>query len=268
MLMTAPPIVGGASARICVSAYSGEDSPPVPELWVACGVACGGGTAQSEYCMFFSADLQEPVELIGMLYDKIREGYDLVGVQKGEVQIGTFEKLFSRMYARLIQKHAVAKFPKGGINNVMFNAKIRDNLNRHVEANSSIFLQILSMGYRFTMITCNYRERERGKSKWTLSKKIKLFIDSFVAFSFAPIRFISVLGMVLAFFGFLFGLAVVLIRVFHLYPLSLGWPSLISVLTIGSGSPIYPLALLRNIFGGRWMPPAGVRCFSWMRRLS
>ena len=42
----------------------------------------GVARAQSEYCMFFSADLQEPVELIGMLYDKIREGYDLVGVQK------------------------------------------------------------------------------------------------------------------------------------------------------------------------------------------
>lgn len=31
------------------------------------------------------------------------------------------------------------------------------------------------------------------------------------------------------------GLTVVLIRVFHLYPLSLGWPTLISVLTIGFG---------------------------------
>ena len=195
----------------------------------------GVGRAQSEYCMFFSADLQEPVELIGLLYDKIQEGYDLVGVQKGEVRISAFEKAFSHTYARLIQKHAVASFPLGGINNVMFNAKIRDNLNRHIEANSSIFLQILNMGYRFTLITCNYRERAKGKSKWTLGKKVKLFIDSFVAFSFAPIRFISVLGILLAVLGFLFGLSVVIIRLFHLYPLSLGWPTLVSVLTIGFG---------------------------------
>lgn len=195
----------------------------------------GVSKAQSEYCMFFSADLQEPVELIGTLYDKIQEGYDLVGVQKGEVQIGLFEKVFSRFYARLIQKHAVASFPRGGINNVMFNSKIRDNLNRHVEANSSIFLQILNMGYRFTIITCNYHERAKGKSKWTLGKKIKLFIDSFVAFSFSPIRFISVLGILLAVLGFLFGLSVVIIRVFNIYPLSLGWPTLVSVLTIGFG---------------------------------
>ena len=117
----------------------------------------------------------------------------------------------------------------------MFNAKIRDNLNRHIEANSSIFLQILNMGYRFTLITCNYKERAKGKSKWTLGKKVKLFIDSFVAFSFAPIRFISVLGILLAVLGFLFGLSVVIIRLFHLYPLSLGWPTLVSVLTIGFG---------------------------------
>jgi dolichol-phosphate mannosyltransferase len=34
--------------------------------------------------------------------------------------------------------------------------------------------------------------RARGTSRWTLAKKVKLFVDSFVAFSYAPIRFLSV----------------------------------------------------------------------------
>ena len=37
-------------------------------------------------------------------------------------------------------------------------------------------------------ISMDFHERFSGVSKWTLSKKIKLFIDSFVAFSFMPIR--------------------------------------------------------------------------------
>ena len=40
----------------------------------------GISRATGEYCMFFSADLQEPVELIGLLFEKITNGYDLVGV--------------------------------------------------------------------------------------------------------------------------------------------------------------------------------------------
>ena len=51
------------------------------------------------------------------------------------------------------------------------------------------------------------RRRLKGNSKWTLSKKIKLFIDSFVAFSYVLIRFVSVVG--LAFAGAAFAYATV-----------------------------------------------------------
>ena len=42
--------------------------------------------------------------------------------------------------------------------------------------------------------SADYKERIAGTSKWTLAKKIKLFIDSFVAFSFMPIRLVSIIG--------------------------------------------------------------------------
>jgi dolichol-phosphate mannosyltransferase len=159
----------------------------------------------------------------------------MVGVQKGEVRVSFFEKMFSGLYSKLMQKYAVARFPIGGINNVMFNHKIREQLNNNIELNSSIFLQILNLGFRFTTIKCNYIERKKGKSKWTFSKKIKMFIDSFVSFSFTPIRFISVLGSIMAVIGFIFALIIVIIRITDLFPLSLGWPTLISILMIGFG---------------------------------
>jgi dolichol-phosphate mannosyltransferase len=195
----------------------------------------GVSRANGEYCMFFSADLQEPVELIGLLYERINQDYDMVGVQKGKVKVSFSEKITSKITYKLFRKFAVPNFPEGGINNVLFNQKVREQLNKNVELNSSIFLQILTMGYNFTTITCDYIERKMGKSKWTLSKKIKMFIDSFVAFSFAPIRFISILGCLMAFLGFTFALIVVIIRMFNLYPISIGWPTLISILMIGFG---------------------------------
>ena len=198
-------------------------------------IRAGVEKASGEYCMFFSADLQEPVELIGTLYEKINENFDAVMVQKGQVKVSISEKLFSKTYAKLMRKFAVPQFPDGGVNNIMFNQKIRQELNKNKEQNSSIFLQILSMGFKTTIITCNYKERKKGKSKWTLSAKIKLFIDSFVSFSFFPIRLISALGCAMAFFGFIFALIVVIIRIFGIYQLSMGWPTLISILSIGFG---------------------------------
>jgi polyisoprenyl-phosphate glycosyltransferase len=204
----------------------------------------GISKATSDICMFFSADLQEPVELVELLYRKLEEGYDLVCAQKREVKVSFFERLFSRGYAKLIKKYAVKSFPLGGVNNIMFNRKIKNNLNTHIEANSSIFLQIIDMGYKMTIVDCDYNERKKGKSKWTLGKKIKLLIDSFVAFSFFPIRMVSALGITLSMLGVIFGLLIIAAKVFNLVTFSLGWPTLISVLLFGFGATNISLGII------------------------
>jgi dolichol-phosphate mannosyltransferase len=207
-------------------------------------IRAGVSKATSDICMFFSADLQEPVELIDMLYRRLKEGYDLVCAQKREVKVSFFEKAFSRSYASLIKKYAVKNFPLGGVNNIMFNKKIKDNLNKHIEANSSIFLQIIDMGYKMSIVDCDYNERKKGKSKWTLGKKVKLLIDSFVAFSFFPIRMVSTLGIILSILGVVFGLLIIIAKIFSLVTFSLGWPTLISILLFGFGATNISLGII------------------------
>ena len=187
-----------------------------------------------EYITFMPADLQDPLELIGRLYDKSREGYDIVWAARGNVKSSFLERIFSELYAVLMRRFAISTFPKHGFDIVLFNSKIRDELNQNIEGNSSIFLQILSLGFRQSSIIYDKGERYAGKSKWTLSKKIKLFIDSFVAFSYAPIRFVSIVGFSMAFLGFLWAIYVVFHTLF-MHDIKPGWPALLSVLMIGFG---------------------------------
>jgi glycosyltransferase involved in cell wall biosynthesis len=191
--------------------------------------------SSSDICVFFSADLQEPVSLIGNVYEKLKEGYDLVSIQKREVKVSFGEKLFSRAYAKLIRKYAVKNFPLGGLNNIMFNKKVKDVLNAYIESNSSIFLQIMNMGFKMSIVDMDYNSRNKGESKWTLDKKIKMFIDSFVAFSFFPIRMVSVLGIIMSLLGLLFSFGILVIKLFHIIPLALGYPTLITVILFGFG---------------------------------
>jgi dolichol-phosphate mannosyltransferase len=107
-------------------------------------------------------------------------------------------------------------------------------LNTNIEANSSIFLQILTLGYKQTTIEYDKKIRAKGKSKWTLSKKIKLFIDSFVAFSYAPIRFVTVIGILLFFTGIIWS-TYLIIRKLTYNDLESGWPALVSILLMGFG---------------------------------
>ncbi len=184
---------------------------------------------------WLGADLQEPLEIIGEGYKRIREGYDLVLIQKNQVKVSKSEESFSHLYSWMIRKWAIPGYPPKGVNTIFFNEKVRDELNANPELNSSVVLQVISLGFKQTVLNMDYRERERGSSKWTFAKKLKLLIDSFVSFSFFPIRMVSILGFAFAFVGALIALYLVIIRLFHIRPVTLGWPSLISVLMIGFG---------------------------------
>jgi len=198
-------------------------------------IRAGIMNAIGRYTMLFSSDLQEPFSMIGQLYDKSCEGYDVVIARKAEVKISLFEKLFSKFYTSLVRKYAVNEYPFGGANNFSISAKVRDAINNNIEANSSIIMQIIDIGFKRTIIDVSHTERIRGKSKWTLTKKIKLFIDSFVAFSYMPIRVISLIGVVMFVFGFIYALFILITRLTGVIQFDIGFPTLICVLLLGFG---------------------------------
>src|SRR6476659_1787027 len=142
--------------------------------------------AKGDYITFIYADLQDPLSLISELYHEIiYKEADICWAFRNSTRVSKSEKLFSHTYASLMRKYAVPNFPKKGFDVVMFSKKVKTCLDHNIENNSSIFIQILNLGFKQSGITYNKRERLAGKSKWTLSKKIKMLFYSFVAFSFA-----------------------------------------------------------------------------------
>ena len=194
-------------------------------------IRAGMTVSSAPYTMLFSGDLQEPAELIGMMYSKASLGHDIVCVVRKQDRVS----VFSKKYAKLIKKHAVSSFPESGFNNFMLSRKVLELIKENPEANSSVFLQVLNLGFSPELIECRYNERQKGQSKWTLSKKLKLFVDSFVAFSYMPIRFITGLGFVLSFAGFIYALSIIIVKLFNLFDLQAGFPTIIAVILMGFG---------------------------------
>lgn len=191
-------------------------------------------SATGDYISFMYADLQDPVELISQLFSKCDEGYNIAWAVRNYTSNSWGEKFFSRFYSMMMKKYAIAAYPEKGFDIVMFDKKVQQNLNLNIEANSSIFLQILTLGFKQITIGYDKQSRKRGKSKWTISKKIKLFIDSFIAFSFAPIRFVTIMGFVFFVLGIIWT-AYVVIREIVVGDVVVGWPTLISILFLGFG---------------------------------
>ena len=200
-------------------------------------------SAEGLYVCFLYADLQDPISVITKQYDEIQKGMDIVWGHRNSTDYGFLEGIFSSLYNRLMRRFVHPKFPKTGFDIVMFNSKVKKELDDNVENNSSIFIQILLMGFKQSNVGYDKSKRERGKSKWTLGKKIKLFIDSFVAFSYAPIRFVTTIGFLFFILGLLYALIIVLYQIF-VGGLMMGWPTLIFLIMIGFGTTNISLGII------------------------
>lgn len=187
-----------------------------------------------EKISILSADLQDPLQIVLKMHEKCLSGYDIVVGQRRSVKTENTTRLLSEFYAYLMRKFAIKDYPHLGADVVMFNKKVSEILNSNIEANSNYILQILSLGFRKSFIEYDKVNRKYGESKWTLSKKVKLFIDSFVAFSFFPIRMVSVTGIILFILGATWTFYIV-IRTIVFHDLASGWPTMISILLLGFG---------------------------------
>jgi polyisoprenyl-phosphate glycosyltransferase len=194
----------------------------------------GISIAIGELVCFNYADLQDPLELILQMEEKTKEGNEIIWAHRESTKVSLGEKTFSSVYAYLMKKFAFSNFPEKGFDIVMFNKKVATQVKNNVEANSSIFLQILGMGFRQASVSYKKRDRKTGVSKWTMAKKVKLFIDSFVAFSYAPIRLVTIIGISMFFIGSLWTIYIIL-RTLLYHNLASGWPALVSILMIGFG---------------------------------
>ena len=198
-------------------------------------IRAGIKNAYYPLCTWMGSDLQEPVELLEKSFRLIdEEGYDAVYVCKKSIAVSKMNRAFSKTYSHLMQKYAVSNYSSDGVSTIVFNGKIKELLNSNVEGNSSIMLQIIDAGFKTINLEMDFHERSTGKSKWTFSKKVKLMIDSFVAFSFAPIRMVSIIGMIMLLIGGVVGVATIVAKILN-NDTPAGYATLASMIALGFG---------------------------------
>ncbi len=80
------------------------------------------------------------------------------------------------------------------------------------EKNAHLIGLILWSGFPFSTVGYDRVERHAGRSRWTLGKKIKYFIDAFAAFSYLPLRLATLLGFLFAAIGGAYALLLIILR--------------------------------------------------------
>jgi glycosyltransferase involved in cell wall biosynthesis len=199
--------------------------------------------ALGSHVVIISADLQDPPSLIDSMIEKlVNETYFVIAEREGRAESG-LQALSSEIYWWAVGKFALKGYPRGGFDYCLLHRQLAEVLAHFPEKNTQIFPLIYYMGYRPHVIKYFRQERGAGKSQWTLSKKVKLFLDTFIAFSFTPIRAVSLVGFLTSVASI--GLAAVLIiqRIVNGNPYP-GWTSLAVLLLFLGGAILLTLGLM------------------------
>ena len=193
--------------------------------------------------VMISADLQDPPELIPEMYESWKKGHKSVLAVREEREEFFVSKLLSNFFYKLMKRYALAEIPEGGFDFFLIDRQIIDLITKMKEKNSHLMTQVLWTGFKPVVIPYKRKKREFGESMWTLSKKIKLFIDSFTAFSYLPLKLVSISGIIFAFIGLLYAIFIIFNRIFYSVPIA-GWASLMVVVLAVSGVQLISIGII------------------------
>lgn len=200
--------------------------------------------ATSADCLtIIAADLQDPPELIRTMYESWKKGSKLVLGQRIKRDDGFLNDLFSKTFYFVLRKFVHDYVPKGGFDFVYFDRELRNHLIEINEKNTNPLYLLTWMGYPYTCIPYERRKREIGKSRWTFQKKMKLLIDSFVSFTYAPIRMISLLGIILGFASFMYMVLIMYAKLSGSIAVE-GWSTLMIVILLVSSFQMMAIGVL------------------------
>ena len=220
-------------------------------------IVAGMSVAEGDAVAVICADLQDPPELIPELLASWEKGNPVnLAVRRGR-EGEKLQNWYADTYYKLVRKWVIADYPKRGFDFFLIDRKVAGQLVDMQEKNSSIYLQLIWLGYKPVMIEYDRKEREKGKSMWTFSKKLNLFVDTFVVFSHNPIRILTCCGIGIGILGFLLAIIVVIDKIVNHTPA--GWASVMLVVLLTSGFQMIMMGVLgeylwRNLDESRKRP--------------
>jgi polyisoprenyl-phosphate glycosyltransferase len=158
---------------------------------------CSGDVA-----VYIAADLQCSPEAIFKLIEKHMQGYPIVWGVRDSREDKWIIRLFSSIYYRVLEALVKQVIHFSDIETFLIHRKVIDQFQDVREKNTNILLLIACLGFKQDAVVVEHCPRRSGKSGWTISRKIKLLIDSLVSFSYMPIRAISLFGIFFSLCGF------------------------------------------------------------------
>lgn len=213
-------------------------------------ITAGIDIAQGDYVIIMDCDLQDDPKYIPTLFDKIKEGYDIVYTLKTSRKHSFLKNMTATLFNMVFNYLIDNKSHKSNNNvgaysiisrKVVLAFRAYNDYHRH-------YLSVLRwLGFKHCYVSIEHKERFEGKSSYTFSKLMIHALNGIVSQSDKLLRIFITIGLSISFLSFLSIVAIIIIYLTH--GLLSGWASTIIVMLFATGIILTGIGVLGIYLG-------------------
>jgi len=205
----------------------------------------GMAQAQGKAVLCISADGQDDPNVLGEMLKKWHQGAQIVWALRKQRKESFLIKWSALIFYKILAFLTNTKKSQIDLSRADFyflDKKVVEAINYCPERNTSLLGLINWLGFKQDYVEFERRERKFGKSKWSLHTRFRLARDWIVAFSGLPLKLMSIIGLLVSSFGFLYAMFIIAYAIVG-NPVQ-GWASIMVVILILGGMYMLMLGIV------------------------
>lgn len=208
----------------------------------------GYNKASGDIVVSLDDDGQTPADEVYSLIDKLNEGYDVVYASYDHKQHSSARNLGTKLNNIMCEK--LLGKPKGLTITSYFVARrfVINEIKKYSNSYAYVPGLVLRTTSNLTSVPVKHRIREEGKSGYSFTKLLALWMNGFTAFSVKPLRISTFIGMLTALIGFIYCIFILINKIVNPNVL-IGWSSTIGVMLLLGGMILFVLGMIGEYLG-------------------
>ena len=207
-------------------------------------ITAGLEHASGDIVICMDADGQHSSELLAQMLENWREGYDMVyAVRQDRAVESKFKRWGSKIFYGAMSLGGQINIPPDAGDFRLMDRQVVNALLSLPERNRFMKGIYAWVGYKSIGIPYIPLPRSHGESAYSKLKLIQLAWTGITSFSVMPLRIASALGASLAFIAFIYGIYVVIDRLFFAESVP-GWPTVVASMMFFAGVQLLFIGIL------------------------
>jgi dolichol-phosphate mannosyltransferase len=212
-------------------------------------ITAGMDHAEGDAVVIMDADLQDPPEVVAEMYEKHREGWDVVyGVRRRRLGETWFKRMTAALFYRLMRVTTGVDIPADAGDFRLIGRPVVLTMRALRERHRFVRGLVAWVGFRQTAVLYDRDARFAGTTKYPLTKMLRFAIDGITSFSTFPLRLATWLGVLAGLVAVGTGIWAFVVTFFAkgIVP---GWTTIMILVAFGASAQLLMMGVLGEYIG-------------------